>query len=153
MPVVEELRGVWCAIGSRGTDIGPRSLRDALTSGSRPNRQPADRRGARLVCLDQIVLRLKVDPELRIGTEPVAEAERGVAGDRALAGDDLADAVGRHGDLARERGRGDPEFFQLVLEDFAGMDGSREHWRFSGPRMSCHRRQAAIRFDGRACMK
>lgn len=103
--------------------------------------------------LNQVVLRLKIDPELRVGAEPVAEAERGVPGDRALAGDDLAHAVGRRGGLARERRRGDPEFFQLALEDFAGMDCSHEHRRFSDPRMSRHRRQAAIRFDGQACMK
>lgn len=112
-----------------------------------------NRRTGRPIRLHQIVLRLKVEPELGVGAEPVAEAERGVSGDRTLAGDDLADAVGRHGDLARERCRGDAEFFQLVLEDFAGMDGSREHRRASVPRMSHHRWRAAIRFDGRPCMK
>lgn len=77
--------------------------------------------------LHQVVLGLQVEPEPGVGAEPVAEAKRRVAGDGALAGDDLADAVGRHGDLARESGRRDPESFEFALEDFAGVDGSREH--------------------------
>ena len=36
------------------------------------------------VGLNQVVLGLKVEPELRIAAEPVTEAERGGAGDRAL---------------------------------------------------------------------
>ncbi len=75
----------------------------------------ADRLAGLLIGDGEIELRLKIDPELRFGAEPVPEPQRGIAGDRALGGDDLADAVRRHGDLARElRGR-DAQPGQFVL--------------------------------------
>jgi hypothetical protein len=77
----------------------------------------------------QIIRRLQIEPELRAGLEPAAEAKRGVAGDGALAPDDLRDAVRRHGE-PRQFGRRDFEFGQFVGENFAGMDGGAGH-RFS----------------------
>ena len=75
----------------------------------------------------KVELRLESDPELRIGAKPVAEAQRRVAGDGALAGDDLAHAVGRHVDLTRELCRRDAQLLELVLEDGARMYFSLEH--------------------------
>ena len=66
---------------------------------------------------------------MRAGLEPVAETKRGVAGDGALALDDLRDAVRRHRELPRQFGRRDFQFGQFVGEDFAGM-GSRAGHRF-----------------------
>lgn len=60
---------------------------------------------------------LKVQPELRVHAEPVTEPERGVAGDGALAIDNLRQAVGRNVDLPRQ-------FGQFVGEDFAGVNGA-----------------------------
>lgn len=81
----------------------------------------------------EIELRLKIDPELRLGAEPVPEPQRGIAGDGALAGDDLADAVRRHGDLARELRRRHLQPGQFVLQNFARMDGSPEQGHFPVP--------------------
>ena len=55
------------------------------------------------------------------------EAQSRVARDRALAVDDLAHPVGRHVDLACELGGRDPQFFQFILENLAGMDGALQH--------------------------
>jgi hypothetical protein len=35
--------------------------------------------------------------------------------------------IRRHVDLSRELGRGNTQLVQLILEDFAGMNGSHEH--------------------------
>lgn len=75
----------------------------------------------------EIELRLQVQPELRVGAEPMPEAKGRVARDGALAGDDLRDAVGRNVDLPRERRRADPQFFQFIPEDNARVNGSHEH--------------------------
>ena len=48
----------------------------------------------------EVVGGLEIEPEERVGAEPVAEAQGGIAGDGAAGVDDLADAVGRDGDLA-----------------------------------------------------
>jgi hypothetical protein len=75
-----------------------------------------------------IVRALQIEPELRAHTEPVAEPQRGVAGDGALALHDLVDAVRRHPQLAGKLGRRDRYLRQLLGEDFSGVDGgSRVH--------------------------
>jgi hypothetical protein len=53
----------------------------------------------------EIVLHLKVHPELRWIAEPVCEAQCGVARDGPLAVDNLRNAVGRNAKLARQFGR------------------------------------------------
>ena len=71
----------------------------------------------------QVVVHLEVEPQLRRYPEILAEAKRSVGGDRAFAVDDVADAVGRHGDLARERVDADLHgLHEFFVEDFAGMD-------------------------------
>lgn len=55
--------------------------------------------------------------------EPVREPQGCVARDRALAVDDLADAVGRDADLPRQIGRADAEFLEFFGQDLAGMNG------------------------------
>ena len=76
---------------------------------------------------DEIEVRLQVEPELRIDSEPVPEAQGRVAGDGALAVDDLAHTVGRHLDLPGELRGCDAELRQLVLQYLPGMDGSFQH--------------------------
>ena len=66
---------------------------------------------------------LQVQPELRAGAEPVAEAQGGVAGDRPSAADDLRQAIGRHLDLSGQFGRRDVQFCQFVGQNFTGVDG------------------------------
>jgi hypothetical protein len=75
----------------------------------------------------QIVGRLQIEPELRAGLEPVAETKRGVAGDGALALDDLRDAIRRDGELPRQFGGRDLQLVQFVGENFAGMDCGTGH--------------------------
>jgi hypothetical protein len=75
----------------------------------------------------QVIGRLQIEPELRAGLEPVAEAKRGVAGDGALALDDLRDAVRWHGQLPRQFGGRDVQLIQFVGENFAGMDCGAGH--------------------------
>lgn len=70
---------------------------------------------------------LQAEPELRFSAEPVPKAPGGVAGNGALARDDLADPVRRHVDLPRKLVWRNIQFVQFVLEDFAGMNGSHEH--------------------------
>jgi hypothetical protein len=67
----------------------------------------------------QIIGRLQIEPELRGDLEPMPQPKRGIAGDRALALNDLRDAVWRDGNLARQFSRRDLELAQLVSEDFA----------------------------------
>jgi hypothetical protein len=52
----------------------------------------------------------------------MAEAQGGVAGHRALARDDLANAVLRRLELPSEVVGADPDFAQFVAENFAGVD-------------------------------
>lgn len=66
----------------------------------------------------QVVLALKVEPELRVGAKPVAEAQRRVTPDGTLARKDLADTVRRHVDLARELGGRDAQLRQFILTGF-----------------------------------
>lgn len=71
----------------------------------------------------QVVVHLEVEPQLRRHSEIFAESQRGVGGDRALAVDDIADAVGRDGDLARERVDAHlHRLHEFLVEDFAGVD-------------------------------
>jgi len=71
----------------------------------------------------QIVGALQVHPELRIDAEIAAEAQGGIGGEGALAGDDLGDTVRRHAQGHRELVRVDLEGFEELLEeDFAGMN-------------------------------
>lgn len=97
----------------------------------RPGREVADGLASLPVGNGQLELRLEVQPELRVHAEPVAEAQGGVACNRALSCEDLANAVGGHVDLTREFGQGDADAVQLILEDFAGMHGALEHDGFS----------------------
>ena len=68
---------------------------------------------------------------MRAGLEPVSETERGIAGNRTLALNDLRDAVRRHGNLTRQLGRRDLEFAQFVGENLAGMNCGAGHRRLS----------------------
>jgi hypothetical protein len=77
-------------------------------------RQTADDFAGFRFCGGKFELRLEIEPELRIDSEPVTKPKRGIAGDGALAGDDLADAIGRHSNLAREFCRAHAECIELV---------------------------------------
>ena len=81
-----------------------------------------------------VVERLQFHPELRTSAEPVCETKRGIAGDRALAVDDLADAVRGYPDLPRQFGRADAEPAKFVGENFAGVNRCAGHRQvpFSG---------------------
>ena len=57
-----------------------------------------------LLCIGKVKLCLEVEPELGLDSEPVAEAQGRVASHGPLAGDYLADAVGRDIDLSGECG-------------------------------------------------
>ena len=66
---------------------------------------------------------LQAEPEVWRGAEEAREPERGVGGDRALAADDLCDAVGRHADRLGERIGAEPERREKILrENRAGVD-------------------------------
>src|SRR3954447_2112315 len=52
----------------------------------------------------EIVGGLQIQPKLRAAAKPVAEAQRGVAGNRPFARDDLADSVRRYRELSCELG-------------------------------------------------
>lgn len=92
-----------------------------------PHRQPGDFRSRRFGRDADFVSPLQIEPELRIDAEPMAAAQSGVARYRALAGDDLADPVRRHGDLSCELGRRDVQLFPFAPQHDAGMNGSHEH--------------------------
>ncbi len=53
----------------------------------------------------------------------MAEPQRGVAGDRTLALDDLRDAVGRHAQLTCKFGWRYRDLAEFFGQDFAGMNG------------------------------
>jgi hypothetical protein len=92
-----------------------------------PGGQMADRLPDLPIRNGKVELRLKVEPELGIGAKPVAEPQGRVAGDRALAGDDLADAVRRHVDLSCEFSGRNAKPAQLVLQNTARMHSTFEH--------------------------
>ena len=77
-----------------------------------PSEKLADLLANLLLGKTDVIGGLKVEPELRRGAKPVAEAERCVAGDAPHAMDDLGDAVGRHLDLPGELGRRDAKLLQ-----------------------------------------
>src|SRR6266702_4720381 len=71
----------------------------------------------------QVVVHLEVEPQLRRYTEVFAQTQGGVGGDGALAVDDVTDAVGWHGDFARERVDAHlHRLHEFLVEDFAGVD-------------------------------
>jgi hypothetical protein len=72
----------------------------------------------------KVELHLKIEPELLIGAKPMAAPQSRIAGDRGLAGDDLAYTVRRHGDLSREFSGRDAQFRQFVLQNTARMHNS-----------------------------
>src|SRR6185436_8386550 len=91
------------------------------------SRQLSDLGARQLLGDADIVGALQVQPELGAGAEPMAEPKRGVAADRPLALNDLADAVGWHCKLAGKLRRGDTDLLELVGEDLAGVDGRTTH--------------------------
>src|SRR6056297_2204133 len=109
-----------CSDQSRLLILWPRGIRC-------PCRQLLDLLARRLVGNGQIELRLQVDPELRVGAEPVTKAQGGVTGDGSFAADDLRDAVCGHVNLTGEFCERDAKLFELVLEDHAGMYCTFEH--------------------------
>src|SRR5260221_7082124 len=87
-----------------------------------PGGQPGDN-AAHLVGSDaQIIGRLQVKPEFGAGLEPVAQPQRRVARDGALAMNDLRDAIGWYADLPRQFGRRYAKPAQFVRQDLSGMD-------------------------------
>src|SRR3990172_6297966 len=99
-----------------------RGMRLAGRGFFRLGRERLDLRARIFLGHPHVVERLQIHPELRARAEPVREPKRGIAGDRALAVDDLADAVRGHPDLPRQLGRADAEFLEFVGENFAGVD-------------------------------
>ena len=57
----------------------------------------------------------------------MAETKRGLAGDSALALDDLGDAVWGHGNLPRQLSRRNFQLIQFIGENLAGMDCGAGH--------------------------
>ena len=94
---------------------------------TRPSRQTPDHLPHLPISHRKIELHLKIEPELRIDAEPVAEPQRRIASDRSLTTDDLADTVRRHVDLPGKLGGCNAEFTQLILQDAPGVDGTLEH--------------------------
>lgn len=80
-----------------------------------------------LIGSGKLELRLKVQPELRVGLEPMAKAQSCVARNRALTRNDLGYTVRRHIDLTGKFCGCNPDFGQLVFQDGAGVDWSHEH--------------------------
>jgi len=71
----------------------------------------------RVFCVDKVELGLQVHPEFRLNLEPVPKAQGSITRYRTLARDDLADAVGRHVNLAGEYGGRHAQFRQFFLEN------------------------------------
>lgn len=92
-------------------------------NGMSARRQAPDGGARRLLSASDFIGRLEIEPNLWTGSEPVSQPQRGVAADGALAMNDLAYAVGRHGDLPRELGRRDSDRGEFVGKHFAGMHG------------------------------
>ena len=110
-----------------GQGRGRSARRPRLVSSRRAHGQSLDLRAYCRLCNAKIVGGLQIEPELGAVAEPVAEAQGGVAGDRPLARDDLADAVRRHLKLTGKLGRRDADLLQFVRKDFAGVDGWSGH--------------------------
>ena len=71
-----------------------------------------------------IVIRLKVQPRFRRHAETGSEAQRRVRGNRALAIDDQADAIGRDIQIPRQTINAEAHGFQKILaQNLARMDG------------------------------
>src|SRR6266566_3420745 len=101
--------------------------RPRLVSSRRAHGQRFDLRAYCRLRHAKIIRGLQIEPELGAVAEPVTETQGGVAGDRPLACNDLADAVRRNPKLPGKLGRGDADFLQLVRKDFAGVDGWSGH--------------------------
>lgn len=71
-----------------------------------------------------VVVRLQIEPELRLHVEETSEAQGGVRGDGAAAMDDLVDPSGRDADILGQLVLADAQGFQkLSQENLAGVDG------------------------------
>jgi len=94
---------------------------------SLPCRKPCDLLSDLFFSQANLVGTLQIQPKLRVGAEPVAEPQRGVAGDTPAAVNDLRHTIGRDVDLSRKLGRGNAKFAQFIGKDFAGMDCGTGH--------------------------
>ena len=114
--------------------LRPHDVRQAPAEGVRggrilrlPRRPRPDsiERGALLPFRDrEFVAVLEAHPAPRIGAEIARQPQRGLRRDPAPPAHDLADPSRSHPDRARKRGGGEPErLHEVVLEDFAGVDG------------------------------
>ncbi len=74
-----------------------------------------------------VVKTLEVHPECWAGAEPMPKPEGGVAGDRPLSLDDLANPIVWHTKLTRQLRGADTEFGQFVSQHFAGVNGGKRH--------------------------
>ena len=105
--------------------LGPRPRRQTVLRRQMPDHFP---------CLpvreSEIVLCLQVQPELRINAKPVAEPQRGVTSDGTLAGNNLADAVRWHIDLAREFSERNPQSVKFVHQTLTRMFNTLEYGVF-----------------------
>ena len=86
-----------------------------LAARARGGRQCAHCRAGASIGKDEVILRLQVQPELRLSPEPVPEPEGGVAGYGTLTRDNLADSFRRHVNLASERSWGHAPTQQVRL--------------------------------------
>src|SRR5258708_32230572 len=77
----------------------------AAAASCRFGRKCCDLASDRMIREAQIIGGLKIEPELRAGLEPVSETERGIAGNRTLALNDLRGAALRHGNMTLQFGR------------------------------------------------
>ena len=93
-------------------------LRESVAGGGW---QSAHGRAGASIGKDEVILRLKVQPELRLSPKPVPEPEGGVAGYGTLPRDNLADSVRRRVNLASERRWGHAQLSKFVSENFPRM--------------------------------
>ena len=75
----------------------------------------------------KVVESLEIEPKLGAGAKKVGETEGGVAGNGAGAIENLRDAIGGHGDFARQLRGAEVEGFQFFGEVFAWMNSLNGH--------------------------
>jgi hypothetical protein len=75
----------------------------------------------------ELVRRLEIHPEISRHAEVPAEPQRGVRGDAPLSREELIEAVRRHLDNVGEFLGSEAGFFQLISENFTGVDGYASH--------------------------
>jgi hypothetical protein len=75
----------------------------------------------------QVVEALQVEPELRACAEKMAEAQSGIAGDRACAIQDLRHAIGWHAYSSRQLRRAHIENLQFLGQVLTWMDCAESH--------------------------